>query len=104
MMKRAGENRGETESQEALPMSKSPKSQFVKGDGGYKDKMEIAAGKPVNRSRDLMPLRQDYDLMRKELKALISSAQVYHDAMIQLSKARMDVSIFIVRVCDPVVQ
>ena len=79
--------------------------------GCTKDKTEIAArvtaavkeAKPVNRSPDLVPLCRDYEVMHKELKSLISSAKAYHEAMIQLSKARRDVSIFIFRACGPFV-
>lgn len=46
----------------------------------------------VNRSSDLVTLNRDYDTMRRELKALISSARKYHDSMIQVDKARLDVS------------
>jgi hypothetical protein len=52
----------------------------------------LKAAKPVNRSSDLVPLNHDYDMRRRELRALIASARKYHDAIIQLEKARMDVS------------
>lgn len=51
----------------------------------------VIAAKPVNRSSDLVPLNRDYDLMRRELKAIIASAKKYHDAVIQLDQARLDV-------------
>lgn len=52
----------------------------------------LRAAKPVNRSSDLVPLNQVYDTMRRDLKALIATAKTYKDAIIQLDKARLDVS------------
>jgi hypothetical protein len=65
-----------------------------------KNKTEIAArlqkavkeAKPVNRSSDLIPLNQDYNMMRKDLKELIAAAKQYQGSIIRLDKARMDVS------------
>ena len=52
----------------------------------------LKVARRVNRSAELVPLTTDYDMMRIQLKALTCSAKKYRDAMIQLDKARMDVS------------
>jgi len=46
--------------------------------------------KRVNRSSDLVPLNHDYDLMRKELKALIAAAKTYKANVLSMDKARTD--------------
>lgn len=48
--------------------------------------------KRVNRSSDLIPLNHQYDLMRKELKALIAAAKTYKANVLSMDKARTEVS------------
>jgi hypothetical protein len=51
----------------------------------------VRAAKPVNRSSDLVPLGHDYDQMRKGFQTLVGNAIQYHEAMLAMDKARMNV-------------
>ena len=51
----------------------------------------VAAAKPVNRSADLVPLTHAFDKFKRQLKCLIASSKSYHDAMLSMDEARMQV-------------
>lgn len=94
-----GENKSDSSlPQEAqIPFLKAPSVAVVVADQhrtGISARLEAAleAAKPANRSADLVPLNHVYDVRRRELNALVLSAEKYHQALSQLAKARTDVS------------
>ena len=97
-MTEEGSKEAESPPQEA--QAPSPRTQSVMVVDEQKTKIAarlhvaVDTAKPENRSSDLVPLNHDYDLMRRELKALISCAKSYHRAIIQLDEARMNVSLY----------
>jgi hypothetical protein len=50
-----------------------------------------------NRSSDLVPLTQGYEKLKKQLKALVTSAKMYHEHSILIQKSRYEVSTVIAR-------
>jgi hypothetical protein len=52
---------------------------------------DAKAEQPLIRSSELVPLSQDFDQMRKQLRSLIAAAKQYHAARVHVEKARMEV-------------
>ena len=48
--------------------------------------------KRVNRSSDLVPLTQDYNVMRGELRNLLALTKTYKASILAMDKARLQVS------------
>ena len=45
-----------------------------------------------NRSSDLVPLTQEYDKLKKQLRSLVTSAKTYHQHLITTRKSQDEVS------------
>ena len=54
--------------------------------------MKAESPKNKNRSPDLVPLTKDYDVLKKNLRALVAATKAYQEAIEQMDKSRTEVS------------
>jgi hypothetical protein len=48
---------------------------------------------PTNRSADLVPLKHDFEMMRKKLRSLVNAAEHFKSTITALDKARLNVTV-----------